>query len=545
MNNNIISLKFEGRDFTEIKIDLKDNVTLLGYGDLDRDKQLRIIIKFLDELSNNKEQLNKLIIKTNEKKDNKKELYSRISEDKYYWNGYVGIIKGKISELTIGDIEGINASTIDKDNIVCKNIEITIQIQSRFDVDSNKKIAKPYFLTTMLLQCKSGLNNNLVPNNNEEFFSDLLLLYLFKEKANNCYLKGLYKTYQRFEKNDDRVKGTIDVARHIRLNMGLENGKIAYSYRENTVDNYLNHLIISAFDRLKFKYPDTVNAVYLDYNNRNFKFLIDTLKSKISNTTYDLRTLVSKNLSSIAHPFYTEYEELRKISLKILRNEGVSMFNGDHEEVNGILFYIPDLWELYLEDLLEDTEYKLYTQGYKKLKIFNYEEDIDDYKKEIYPDYVFSYEKENNEIPFMILDAKFKPSWGETIIKNGSFTNSQLEDYTKCIRDMNSINAHASGTIFPTNEIEVDKNGNIIPVDFSNKIVHGISKYNKIDKFYTFPIFVPFSDNIIRGYSDWNQKFKDSYKKMIGEVKKHIISEKTFYDKNYDNLKKINELKRY
>ena len=37
-------------------------------------------------------------------------------------------------------------------------------------------------------------------------------------------MKGLYKTYQRFEKNDDKLKGTIDISRHIRLNLGLPSG---------------------------------------------------------------------------------------------------------------------------------------------------------------------------------------------------------------------------------------------------------------------------------------------------------------------------------
>ena len=62
--------------------------------------------------------------------------------------------------------------------------------------------------------------------------------------------------------------------------MGLENGKIAYSYRENTVDNYLNHVIICAFEKLKLKYPESVLQVYNNPQNSNFRFLIETLKSK-------------------------------------------------------------------------------------------------------------------------------------------------------------------------------------------------------------------------------------------------------------------------
>ena len=45
-----------------------------------------------------------------------------------------------------------------------------------------------------------------------------------------------------------------------------------------------------------------------------------------------------KNLSSISHPVYIEYEALRKICLRILRNEGVSIFDGiSSDKVEGIL----------------------------------------------------------------------------------------------------------------------------------------------------------------------------------------------------------------
>ena len=43
------------------------------------------------------------------------------------------------------------------------------------------------------------------------------------------------------------------------MNLGMDNGRVAYSYRENTVDNMLNHLILAAFDYLKEKYPYIVD----------------------------------------------------------------------------------------------------------------------------------------------------------------------------------------------------------------------------------------------------------------------------------------------
>ena len=109
----------------------------------------------------------------------------------------------------------------------------------------------------------------------------------------------------------------------------------------------------------------------------------------------------------------------------------------------------------------------------------------------------------------MILDAKFKPSWGEIIKKKSSFINV-LEDYDKCLRDMISINAHACGTIFPTNE----------DIPFDN-VYHNISEYNKIDKFYTFPIYVPkVSSTNDNSYASWIHDFNEKNEQTIAKIKR-------------------------
>lgn len=535
MSSNVISVKFHGRDFTKIADDLEDEIKLTETRTLNKDEQLKLIIKFLNGY---KDKIPSLIIDSGKKQElskDKQELYT-IFNDEYWWSGLVGIVKGRIRNLYESDLKDINEGENNKEY---GEVEVTVQIQSRFDIDSLGNRAKPYFLTTMLLKCQSGINDTLVPNNSDDFFFDLLLLYLFKEKANNCYLKGLYKTYQRFEKNNDRLKGSIDIPRHIRMNMGLDNGMISYSYKENTVDNYLNHLIICAFEKLKRKYPESVYSVYNDDSNPNFKFFIESIKFKIQYPIYDSRTLISKNLAGISHPYYTEYEDIRKISLKILRDEGVSMFDGNADEVNGILFYIADLWELYIEHLLVDNKYKLYSQGLNSdpIKIINYKNDLAKFKQTTFPDYVFAFRhpSEDKEKLFMILDAKFKPAWADIINAQKSLS-SVLEDYDKCIRDMNSINAHACGTVFPTN------------IDMSDRLLelirHDISEFNKIDKFFTFPIIVPASDNKENvGYSSWYDTFESKNKKIIDLIKECVLEEKKFVSDNYDLLKQINSLR--
>ena len=523
----MISLKFYGYDYSKMSDSLEESLVvdfIKGDGSieqkiLNKKEQIKIICKFLDDIDD----IKKYVIETQTRHTNKKKykLYKKTEKEDddekdeyslYSWNGFVGILQG-IVELTNIDLYDKNNRPTDVYGY--EPIKVILQIQSRFDRNEDNVYCPPYFLSTMLLQCQTGLNEELVPSNDKDFFFDLFLLYMFKERAKKCYQKGLYRTYRRFEKNDDRIKGAIDVSRHIRLNMGLNNGKIAYSYRENTIDNYLNHLILCAFEKMKKKYPSCVNMVYSDPNNCEFRRFVDELKANLGFSQIDSRTIISKNQKTISHPYYIEYEDLRKISIRILRDEGLSIFDGDGEDSNGLLVYIPDLWELYLEKLLTDSNYILYTQGLMKsgdkkdspIRIFNYASDSTEFVQKTYPDYVFA---DKGNAYFMVLDAKFKPAWSATIFKRESLGTGKMglmNDYDKCIRDMNSLNVYATGTIFPTNNDD----------NIDDFIEHNISGYNSIHRFYTFPIYVPFSNK--DNYSEWYNSFRDSLDPIIVKIK--------------------------
>lgn len=81
--------------------------------------------------------------------------------------------------------------------------------------------------------------------------------------------KGIFKTYIRYKYNDENIKGTIDVARHISKNTPFT-GNIAYSQREFSYDNPLTELIRHTIEFIKkkpfgnhllFKVKDEVNLI--------------------------------------------------------------------------------------------------------------------------------------------------------------------------------------------------------------------------------------------------------------------------------------------
>jgi len=419
-------------------------------------------------------------------------MYSMFANE-YYFGGFVGVVR---SDLVVGEDIHFAESPFSDGDI----LSVTITLLSRFDGDN------PYFLSTMLSRKNIEFSGNNVLFSSENFL-DYFLWFRFKKELEEAYIKGFFRTYRNFENNDARPRGSIDIARHIKHNAGLDNGKIAYSYRENTENNFLNHLILSAYKHINKKYPELTS-------DGEVGMIISELKAVTGGNEYRPNELIMKNIRPISHPFYTEYENLRKTSIMILNDEGISVFNPVEEYSNGILFYIPYLWELYLEDVIKDgirknkelKEKNISVEAQNKIMVFSKKQDR--YVQKTYPDFVF-YQKNDEELkPFMILDAKFRPVWKNAINKK-SRSLGDLDDYDKCIRDMNSINAHATGVVFPVNEFEIPE---------ETVFEHKISEYNQYDVFYTLPVIIPTTEG--KTYERWKTEFREKINELFKLRKK-------------------------
>ena len=516
------------------KVNISNNDLESHIEEFINENKVLIVKNFLSKIPTEKQ------VNTSKELKDAKGAYSFITNfnGKEYFGGVVGIIED-VFEINLSDNTYSDGKDIeDKYQIENLNFEIRLQIRSKFDTE------KPYFLATMLLRNKIELND-LVFGNEEDIY-DYLLLFWYKTKILEAYQKGFYKTYRRFEENGYRLRGSINISQHIKLNIGQNNGKIAHIYRENTINNYLNHLIIVTYEYLKKKYPELVEQ-NID-NVVNVKSILESIRNEIGYNPMEIQFLIKNNLKPIAHPYFLEYEDLREICLKILREEALSIWEAGKERTKSILFYIPDLWELYLEDILkQDKELKndVYTQGKtpesdKQLKIFGEYNKTENknFKKNIYPDFIFF----DEESPYFILDAKFKGRWKESI--EGEIPDFCLDDYNKCIRDMNSINAHATGVIFPTN-IE---QGNDVKYSDLKKLQHSISKYNQQDCFYTIPVYIPDTKNNldevgILSYLDWKKEFDSNVSTTLKIIKGIITVEKKYSEDFKRHISKYNILR--
>lgn len=438
---------------------------------------------------------------------------AQTDKDKDWFDNLVGIIRDRNYRYVP---EKSDRGTHDEKE---SYYDIELQIHSRMDGN------KPYFLAHMLESAIPGLkfNNSQVPSNMNELF-EFMLIYWFKNQLLEAYILGPFRTYQRFEKNDDRIRGSIDIARHIRLNAGMCNGKIAYSYKENTTDNYFNHLLVHSYLELKKTFPERVSAV-ID-NDPEIKSIVSELMFRApSYKDYAVRTVMQKNDHCISQPYYLPYEKLRVTCFRILHHLGLSIFEKEDntDDVEGILFYVPDLWECFVE---AECIPKIKPDGVQvgSQKEIYYLSTTNESKKvfcnKARPDFVFYDEKQD---PFMILDAKYRPNW-ETVMNNGQlYLSKNLDfkaDYDKCIRDMNLINGHGTGVIFPVKTKVV-----------KGDLAHQISRYNRIDRFYTIPVVIPESSN--EKYDKWKNKLGSAMidEKMIEEMKTKIKNTKDVTEK--------------
>ena len=413
--------------------------------------------------------------------------------------GYVGVVRKRIYRYAE------------------KEYDITLQIKSRFD-----KGSKPYFLETMLLDTfeENYIKENDLRINDDNFF-DFLLVYLFKNAVTEASRKGVYRKYCRFEGNNSRLKGSIDIARHIRLNMGMQNGRIAYSYRENTIDNPLNRLIYAAHKRLKERFSNNPTTMSL-LDSSGITNYLNILHSSMDLYSTNVKTILPQNLQPIAHPYYTEYEKLRQVCLKVFHDEYLTLFDPDQDsEADTILLYIPTLWENYLKN--QFARYDLGIVEAQKERNYFYELSDPDKNERLTskPDFIltsrpdFVFYKDNKDYeddkPFMILDAKFKPNWGKCMKSPPDYSRFDDNDFNKCLRDMIIFETNRTGVIFPAYEKDT-------------KTIYKECCIIENKYFYMHAVKVPESSDDTT-YEEWHSAFTENLKRVCDKIRESIKNE--------------------
>jgi len=221
-----------------------------------------------------------------------------------------------------------------------KNVYLTIR--SRFSSDNND------FFMQYILQKVFSINLVDFKFTTGQDYIFNLMMFLFPYMLKKAMRQGIYRTYQTFRRNDANIKGTIDISRHIRMNIPFA-GNVAYSSRERTADNPVIQLIRHTIEEIK---SGTFGKNILNCDDdmrRNVSMIVEATPSY---NRMAREKVIRQNIRPFSHPYYTDYGPLRKLCLAILRHKKISFSQSDKDEVYGILFDGAWLWEEYLDTVL-------------------------------------------------------------------------------------------------------------------------------------------------------------------------------------------------
>lgn len=293
-------------------------------------------------------------------------------------------------------------------------------IESRFCGESEDYFFQ--YLLDRVLDFPNIVDLEADANQDNRLFN--FLLFLFPYYLKTAMRKGLFKKYIRCQYNDGNVKGTIDVARHIKWNTPFV-GNVAYSQREFSYDNSLMELVRHTIEFIKGK----------PYGNNLLLKVKDEVKLVINATpsyeAYDRQKVIDVNKkNAIRHAYFREYLALQRLCLLILRHQKHQIGFGSRQ-IYGILFDGAWLWEEYISSLIEDYFYHpMNKSGKGAQRLFSGSVGL------IYPDFI-SRNKENR----VIADAKYKP-----------IDNIGNRDYLQVLAYMFRFDAKAGFYLYPEAE---------------------------------------------------------------------------------------------
>lgn len=367
---------------------------------------------------------------------------------------------------------------------------VQFEISSRFDEGGQQ-----FFLHYMLQKvCNVAPSIDLTKADSNSFYE--FLVYLFPTFLKRALVQGLFRTYVKRNYNDSNIRGVIDFPRHFRYNIPF-NGKIAYSTREYSQDNYVTQLIRHTIEYI----AENQNLKSILSCNEEMKDSVKVVRGCTGRYTRDSRIfIVNKNLKMLSHPYYTDYEPLRKMCIMILTHDKISYSTSSDKLVNGILFDGASLWEEYLNKIFE------YYKGQLGVKVEHPNNRVGTGKKYlfdpprglIYPDFIMRAKEKQHTVS--ICDAKYKPF---------DRRNVDNSDYFQILSYMYRFSCGSGILLYPCNNSDS-------PEEHLYLAEHG-----KTISLSVLGFELPVYDNDTT-YQYYRDFMEDAESKFIGSVKKAI-----------------------
>lgn len=392
-------------------------------------------------------------------------------------NNDILFFSNKISHIDDGvedyHIFHFNGSIINTTNVVgfLSLDNVDINIKSRFSREDDYFF---YYLLSKVFDINiTALEHSFT---NDRGFS--FLLFLFPYYFAKALKTGIYKKYVTIYYNNSNVKGTIDFKRHLKYNL-IDKSRIAYDTCEHSINNNITQLIRHTIEYIKTK---PMGNVIL--KQKHIKEYINYIVQATPDYNKNQRqTVISNNLKKLVHPYYYEYEPLRKLCVQILRHEKL-LYNESSKKVYGILFNIAWLWEEYVNILLFPLGFAHYGKKIKNgANIYLLKNSI----WQVFPDFVHDANK-------VVLDTKYK--------------DLDKEDYPKAadkhqlISYMYTLQSIKGGFVYPSNRTrDIKKYGEVLNIENSH-----IGQY---------PLFIPYNIDTMESFLIYIKEEENNFKNFF------------------------------
>lgn len=248
-----------------------------------------------------------------------------------------------------------------------------------------------------------------------------LLQYYWTIKLKKAFRLGVPKVYEKQTSISARVKGNIDVA-YFELNKSI--GKYKSISRNHSFFCNQNLLILEAFK--------TVNRDFLSKDLFVIKQAFEVAgRGEKRNKKELLR------VKSFTNPFYSDYNEVLKISKMLLENGAIDI--GTKSEMSGFLFDVSMLFEYFIRKLFKRNDFEIHSKNENLYKIPT----GTTYKRNLFPDLIVTFENKT-----FLLDVKYKSFDKQYGVKREDL----FQLYTYLGQIGNHLEVDIIGFIYPTND---------------------------------------------------------------------------------------------
>lgn len=236
---------------------------------------------------------------------------------------------------------------------------VQLSITSRFCQSS--KLSQDHLLLNLLLGAENSMADFSDFSADCDEFSFAAMIS-FPRVLNAALLQGIYRLPRWHEYNEERIRGSIDLPRHLRLNVPFT-GRVASRSREFDFDNKVTELVRHAVELME-QHP--FGSVVLK-SSRRIISAVRELKDLTPGYNKNARPrIMAENVLPINHPFYTAWEELRRLSLIILGGSGFAYRQQQEQKIRGIVFDLARLYEDWLAGILCEKFGLIHADNFRK-----------------------------------------------------------------------------------------------------------------------------------------------------------------------------------